>query len=265
MNERRWPLWRMVFLMISALALGALILAAACGGDDDDDDGGGDDGNTSTATASSENGGEETGQPTDGGSEPTDGDGDVLSDIEDFASEYENATGAVTYTLSGDELGDSGTWTIYAEGDNSRVDFEVTDGSFISITTPDATYTCTESGGSGFCFEGAGGIGENPFGGLFTAFASYDAVINYLDLFTDVDADSSSEEIAGVDANCYTLDGDFTGDEGTIKWCWSDSGLLLLASYDLDSGLFEMRATEYSEDVPGDAFDPPYDVTSFGQ
>ena len=72
---------------------------------------------------------------------------------------------------------------------------------------------------------------------------------------------SSSES---ADAACFTAEGDFDGDNGTIKWCFSDDGALLLSSYDLESGLFEMEATDFSSDVPGDAFDPPYDVTDLG-
>jgi hypothetical protein len=263
MTLERMPAWRLLFLVLSTLAMAALLLAAACGGDDDDDD---DDGGATATEDSGDDTGDDSGD--DGGATETDdsGDGgdddggDAISELEDLAGAGENASGVITYTISSEGT-DSSTWTVYTEGDNSRIDFGDDSGAFISITTPEATYTCTEGGGDGVCYAGEGGIGSNPFEGLFTAYGSSDSVFQYLELFTDADVESSSEELAGVDANCYTASGDFTGDAGTIKWCFAENGLLLLSSYDLDSGAFEMRATEFSEDVPDDAFEPPYDVT----
>jgi len=264
MTKERTPAWRLLFLLLSVFATFALLLAAACGGDDDDD--GGDDGGATATDDSGDDGGGDDGD--DGGATATDdsgddgGDdgGDAISELEDLAGAGDDAEGVITYTFTS-EGSEPGTWTVYTQGDNSRIDFGDDEGAFISITTPEASYTCTESAGEGFCYEGEGGIGSNPFEGLFTAYGSSDSVFQYLELFTDADVDSSSEELAGVDANCYTASGDFTGDAGTIKWCFADNGLLLLSSYELDSGTFEMRATEFSEDVPDDAFEPPYDVT----
>jgi hypothetical protein len=169
----------------------------------------------------------------------------------------------VTYTFSSTDSEDA-TWTIYSDGANSRVDFISEDGTFIVITTADASYTCSESGGEGFCFPGESG-GTNPFAGLFTQYGSGEAILAYADAFAGIDLETSSEEIAGVDASCFAASGDFDGDSGSLKWCFSDSGLLLLSSYELSSGTVEMRATEASDDVPDGIFDPPYDVTELGQ
>jgi hypothetical protein len=256
-------------ILLSILLISALALSAACGGDDDD---GGDGDSEATATQSSDNGDggddsgddEETPEATDEGDDSGDEESDSLSDLEELASEYQGADGVVTYTFVSSDDSTTGTWTIYSEGDNSRIDFVDEGGTFISITTPEASYSCTESDGDGFCFEGEGGVGSNPFAGLFTSFASYEAIESYIDVFGgDIDVEDSSEEIAGVDAACFTASGDFDGDSGTVKWCFSDDGLLLLSSYQLDSGDFEMRATSFDSDVPDDAFEPPYEVTDF--
>lgn len=252
-----------LFLLLAALA-GLAMLFAACGGGDDDNDSGGDDTTaTATATDSGDDGGDDGGDeetPTDGGDNGDDGgDDDVLAEIENLAGEYENVTGTVTYSFSTD--GSESTWTIYSEGDKSRTDFLSEDGGFISITTPEASYTCTESAGEGFCFAGDGGVGTNPFAGLFGQYGSSDAILAYAELFSDIEIDTSSEEIAGVDASCYSASGDFGTDSGSLKWCFADNGLLLLSSYQFESGTVEMQATEFSHSVPDDAFEPPYDVT----
>lgn len=257
--------WLLVLLALTAALF--LVVASACGGDDDDDDGGDDGGATATESTDGDDSGDDAGDetPTDGGDDDDDGDAaGILEDIEDLAGSGENAAGVVTYEIATAGVS-GGEWTIYTEGDNSRVDFVTDDGGFITITTPEASYTCTEGDGDGICYAGEGGLGSNPFAGLFTQYGSSEAVFSYLELFADVDVDSSSEEIAGLDANCYTASGDLAGDAGTIKWCFSDNGLLLLSQYDLESGGFEMRATAFSEDVPSDAFEPPFDVLDIGQ
>ncbi|HUF52806.1 MAG TPA: hypothetical protein VMR52_03400 [Dehalococcoidia bacterium] len=266
-TEQRSPMWRILFLVISAIALSALVLAAACGGDDDDDDSDDDASATATRTADGGDDDDDDDEPTDapdGGDDDDDDDNgdDPFAEIEDLAGEYEGADGVVTYTFTSDEDDGGGTWTIYTQDDSSRVEFGDESGTFISITTPTASYTCTESDdGEGFCYEAEGGVGANPF----ASFASSEAIFSYLEVFTDVEAENSTENLAGVDAECWTLAGDFETDLGTIKWCFAPNGLLLLAQYDLDSGAFEMRATEFSEDVPSGIFEPPYEVTTLGQ
>jgi hypothetical protein len=248
------PKSRWLLVLLSMLAALTLILSA-CGGDDDDDDGG-DDGGEPTVT-------EATDGDNDSGDDSGDdgGDGDSLSELEKLAGSGEDVPGVVTYQIKSEGQADS-TWKVYSSGDGkSRIDFESEDGVFVTITTPEASYTCTESAGTGMCFEGEGGEGSNPFAGLFGQYGSADSVTNFLDAYGGTDADTSTEEIAGVDAACYSVSGDLTSDEGTAKWCYSDNGLLLLSSYDYSSGDFEMKAIEYSEDVSDGDFEPPYDIT----
>jgi hypothetical protein len=260
--ERRSPLWRALFLALSAFALGALVLAAACGGDDDDDD---DDGDSSSPTATRTSDSTDGDDDDDGGDDDDDsGDDDPFADLEGFTGDLESVDWFVAYTVTTD--GEESTWRIYSKGENSRYEFGDDEGSFISIVTPQASYTCSESAGEGFCFEGEGGVGGgNPFAGIFTAFASAEALQAYAGAFAGVEIDTSSENIAGVNASCFSASGDFDTDSGSIKWCFSDSGLLLLALYDFDSGVTEMRATEFRDNVPDDVFEPPYELTNFGQ
>jgi hypothetical protein len=251
-----------------------MLLVAACGGDDDDDDSSDEE---TTATESADNDDEEDEEETEDdeatpeneedeedeedSDDEEDGD-DPFAELEEVTDEYEQVDGSVTYTVITD--GEESTWTVYTEGDNSRIDFGDDEGAFISITTPEASYTCTEGGGESSCFEGEGGIGANPFAGLFTSFASVEAIEAYAALFSDIDIDTSSEEVAGEDASCYSASGDFEGDAGSVKWCFAGSGLLLLAIYDFESGSTELRATEFSDDVPGGIFDPPYEIVDLG-
>jgi hypothetical protein len=251
-NETKRTWFALLLTIVAALSL----LVAACGGDDDDggsDTGGNGDNAEPTATETTDAG-------DDGGGDDGSGDSDGRSALEKLAASGEQAAGVVTYTIVTEGQPDS-TWKVYSDGDKSRFEVVSSDGTFISITTPDASYTCTESGGEGMCFAGEGGIGSNPFAGLFDSYGSLESVANSLDLYGDSNTDSSSESIAGVDAQCYSISGNLTGDAGTIKWCFSENGMLLLSSYDLDTGDFEMRATEFSEDVSDGDFEPPYDLT----
>ena len=258
------PLWWIILTLGAAILL---TLAVACGDDDDDSTGDDDDGSPVATTPAAGDDDDDDDAPSDDDDDDGGDDDDVsglLGELEDFAGDYEGATGVVTYDFISE--GETLSWTIYSDGTNSRVDVDSADGGFITITTPTESYFCSASGGTGFCFPGGEGSGDtNPYLGLFTGFASSAAIFTYLDAFSDVDVSESSENIAGVDANCYQASGDLVGDSGTLKWCFSDSGLLLLAQYDLESGDFEMRATSFSDNVPGDAFEPPYEVTNFGQ
>jgi hypothetical protein len=270
MTGRRTPAWRLLFLLLTAFAMIALLLAAACGGDDDDDDSGDDNGPTATDQAGDDDddGGGDEPTETDQGDGGDDDDGgddgdDPLADLEELTGEYESVDGTISYAVTTD--GEESTWVIYQEGDNSRIDFGEGEDAFISITTPEASYTCFGTGDGASCIEGEGGVGTNPFAGLFTSFASAEAIEAYAALFADIDVETSNEEIAGVDGSCFSASGDFEGDAGTVKWCFSDDGVLLLALYDFESGSTEMRVTDYSGDVADGVFEPPYEVTDFGQ
>jgi hypothetical protein len=249
-TKSRW------LLILLALLASLALVVAACGGDSDDDED-----TDEVATETEDTGDDEEEEEEDPTEDAGEGeDGDARSSLEKLAASGELASGVVTYTITSEGTEDS-TWTVYSDGENSRVDFGEGESAFISITTPDASYYCTALAGASSCFEGEGSEGVNPFAGLFTQYGTSEAVIDYLDVYGDAEIDQSTEEIAGVDANCYATSGDLTGDAGTVKWCYAESGLLLLSSYDLDSGGFAMEATEFTDDVPSDAFEPPYEIT----
>ena len=105
-----------------------------------------------TAEATAENDDDED---TDD-SEPTpddddEDDDDPFAELEEITDEYEQVDGSVTYTVTTD--GEESTWTVYTEGDNSRIDFGDEEGAFVSITTPEASYTCWRAPG-GYVFRG---------------------------------------------------------------------------------------------------------------
>lgn len=250
-TKSRW------LLILLALLASLTLVFAACGGDDDDDE------DTDEVATETEDAGDDEEEETEDATEDADEgeDGDARTSLEKLAGSGENAVGVVTYTIASEGAPES-TWKVYSDGESSRVDFGEEGSAFISITTPKASYYCTDiGGGSGACFEGEGSEDTNPFAGLFTQYGTSEAVIDYLDVYGDAEIDQSTQEIAGVEANCYATSGDLTGEAGTAEWCYSNNGLLLLSSYDIAGGAFEMEATEFSEDVPDDAFEPPYEIT----
>lgn len=247
-------------MILAALIVATLTLAAACGGDDSDDgDDAGDGNGEPTAT-----------EPADGGNGTDDGDngdgdgdgGASIDELRDIAEDYGTFTGRATYdfTTETDGIDFSGTMTIYSDGERSRYEYEVPDGGMIvGITTPDATYSCTSFGGQGFCFEGEGQDAEGsiPF---VEDFADPDEIDDTIGGFGDVDVDTSSEEIAGRSADCYSLSGNVEGEDIDARYCFGDDGILLLSTWESQGNTFEMRATEVSTDVSDADFEPPYDI-----
>jgi hypothetical protein len=261
--------WLLLLLALTAALF--LVVASACGGDDDDD-GGGDNGATATSSADSGNdtgddtgddGGDET--PTDSGDDSGDS-GDPAADLAALAGEYERFEGYVKYAAQNFGGSDSGlsSMAIYQKGDSSRIDMESTDGNVIIITTPDATYTCTENQ----CLKYPSG---EDTGGLADAFAGLidpgTIESEFGNLGDDVDIKVSKEKIAGVDATCYSATGDLDdsvpGDESG-EVCFAEGGLLLRLTSETGGESFTLEATEADTDVPNDAFDPPFEVVDLG-
>lgn len=246
MTDRRSPAWRLLILIIGAIALLGLVAAAAC---NDDDDGDGDSDSNGDPTATRDDG---------------DGDGDSLANLAAFGSNYDSFTGKVTYNITDFAGGDSGivSMTIYQKDGSSRFDISSADGDISFISTPDATYLCTE----GQCLKYAAdddtaSAGVDALAGIFSA----DAITEGIgDIPAGVDVDVTSETIAGVDATCFKFSGDLDSDQAgndSGEFCFSDGGLLLRLAFEGggESGSFE--ATSASEDVPDSDFDPPFPVT----
>ena len=88
MTDRRSPAWRLLILIIGAIALLGLVAAAACNDDDGGDDGSGD----PAATMDDFDGGEGDDGNGDGG-------GDSLAELAAFGGDYDSYTGKVTYDI----------------------------------------------------------------------------------------------------------------------------------------------------------------------
>jgi hypothetical protein len=266
-----------LYVLLAALAIFALFFSA-CGGDDDDDDSNeptasadaGDDDNgdnedeTPVVDGDDDGGDDDSGADDDDGGDGDDGGSDdPFEDLDELAGEFEASTGRVTYE-STDEDGVTSTITIYSDGEGHRTRYDSIDdsGTFSLITTPDATFTCSESEGTGSCLQSEG----SDLGGLglFGIFSNPQALVAYINAFdtSGVDVDTSTEEIAGTDANCFEWSGEVDGDEGSGKVCFSDSGLLLLGEFDstTDGTSSSMRATDFSDEVSDSDFEPPYEV-----
>lgn len=228
--------WILVLLALAAALF--VVVASACGGDDDDDDG---DGNEPTATESSGGaggGGEET--PTNGG------DDDDAGDLAALTGDYEDFEGYVKYTASDFSADESLTsMAIYQKGDSSRIDIESSEGLVTIIETPDASYVCSENQCLKYPAGDTGGVGD-----LFTSFVDPDTIEGQ---FGAGDYDVSKEEIAGLEATCFSASNN--------EVCFAEGGLLLRVSVGDDTGgTGALEAVEADTDLPDDAFEPPFDV-----
>lgn len=255
--------WTWLWMALAALLIGALALAAACSGDDDDDGNGGDDDGGSSPTATQPAG--DDGGDDDGGDDGGDDADDIVAELSNITSDYEAFEGYVKYSVSGDLGTGLTSMSIYQEGDNSRFDIESSEGDIILINTSDATYFCSEDQ----CIKYE--LGDDTATGFtegFTDLVDADTVEEDFVDAPNVDYDIFDDNIAGLDATCFSttgdLDEDVPGDEvGEV--CFSNDGALMLRiSTTSDEGTYSMEATEASTDVPGGSFDPPFEVIDFG-
>jgi hypothetical protein len=262
------------WLLLTLGAALALALGAACGGgddDDDDDDGGptasADAGDDEEETPDEGDDDEETDEPTDEPSGDDDEDSELQDALDSISEEIEDIQGRVTYEMTSG--GEVTTMTYYADGNRSRIDFSSADGSTIFITTPEASYSCfSDDAGGGQCLEAEGS--EDPAEGLLPFIGQYtdpEALADLVDTFGGGDVDYSSEEIAGIDASCFTYSGAIFEDTGTGKYCFAEeNGLLLLVEFegDVESDNYRMEATDASGEVSDSDFEPPYEILDFG-
>ena len=221
-QPRAW--WLLALLALTTALF--LVVASACGGDDDDDDGGDTD---PTATES-----------TDGGD-----DGGDDGDFESLSGDYQKFEGYVKYEAQDFSADDTlQSMAIYQQGDNSRVDISSSEGLVTIIDTPDASYVCSENQCLKYPAGNTGGVGD-----LFTSFIDPSTIEAQ---FGNSEYDESEEEIAGINAKC------FSAENGEV--CFGDGGLLLRTS----SGEGTLEATEADTDIPDDTFKPPFDVIDLG-
>jgi hypothetical protein len=209
------------------LAALAAALLSACGGGGDDD--------TPTPTSAETR--------------------DALAGLSGRISALDLANGTVTYDFT-DAATTTQPLTLYRLSDYTRIDF----GGSIVITRPDKSYTCraASSGQPASCAEGADSSGLPPVTSLTDSQA-------FLGLFLDADLEagqvsSSTEAVAGEDADCYSVSAPIGFDDDTrTRVCFGAGGLVLLADYDRAGGpALSLEATEVSDEVPPAVFNPPY-------
>ena len=247
-----------IWMMVLALLGGALLFA--CGGDDDDADGGDVDQPTATEEADGGDGGADGGQDTDGGD-------DASSDLRDLAGKLANKEVKATYQLSGTSDGESleSSFTLYLKPpDTWRVDFSSEGTESIFISKAGTGYLCSAEGGEGTCLESpVGSAAPIPFLDLFTNPESFSSTVDAQ--LTGLDIERSSREIAGQDATCFSASGEVEGEQGSVEYCFSDDGILLLVrGGGEDTGEFSIEATSIEGSVTDADFEPPYEVLDIG-
>ena len=231
-----------------AVALLFALLAAACKGD----------GKGKTPAAGESPAANET--PTaDGGDGDGDGDGgEGLSDLEALAAEAQGVIAKVTYKVTMDVAGVSTEqeWVLVQRPPDSRFEIagEEAGAEFrtIIITTGGQSYLCTAAAGQKNCLATEADAADAGAAPLF-------------DLLSDIPqeltegVDTSQRKIAGVDAACFTAKSDLAG-QGEGEVCFSDEGLLLYMSSEVDGASTVFEATSVSTDVTDADFEPPYEI-----
>lgn len=237
---------------LALLVVGALALAA-CGGDDDGDA-------TSEPTeADTTDDTEADGDSDDGDS--ADGDSGGPTDFEALIEQGREANFKVTYESRTDGDVDS-VLTFYQLDGQVRLD---TDETSAIIETADGAVTCDGIDTDSPTCTQVPVLGEFLDTALLGFFGAWSVLWNegLADMSGLVDVEEGTEEIAGRDARCATIDvSDFATDEaGEATSCVdAETGVLLrYAATSSDGGTSEIVATEFGEPSESD-FEPPADV-----
>ncbi len=267
-------------LLAASLAALAATALVACGGDDDDGADPESEETTSTATRTTtatsgsssaspsateaDDGTAAAGSPSPTGSapgatsSPTSGSdapsgpgggnsgtsgGDDSAEFKELLEGNETNTYSITYAVSGE--GEETTWTLAQDPPRSAA-IVVADGQTIRIID-DGTdqYTCFGDDDNGQCLKATdAGLDPGAVVGDATEDAEQAAV-------TEVEGRS----IAGRDARCFEYAETADAEGGTV--CVDeDKGYMLF----LETAGTSMTATDVTEDVPDDMFEPPFDV-----
>jgi hypothetical protein len=250
--------YRALLGMIIALPA-LLLLAAGCG---DDDNGGGN--ATKTAAASHGSTSEATKTEAAGDNSGGNSGGGASNELKNLSKDWSKATAKLAYQFQSTSQGTttSTNMTFYSKPPDSRIDYEIAGaGKAIFINSGGKSYTCSESGGQGTCFESPGGSNSSslPF---FGDLADPDSIDSAVAGILGSQIASSDENVAGQDAKCFTASGSFVAESGESKWCFTNDGLLLSASFSGGGASFSMTATNVDHSVSEDDLKPPYDVTS---
>jgi hypothetical protein len=250
-------------LLIAMTLLLVMLFGAACGGGDDDDDGA-NGGSEPTAARdgsdSSSEGSSDDSSSDDGGSDDDDADGS--GEFSQLSNIFGQRDFVVTFSIETSAGGEtfSGEWTWYrdVEGERARFDIDTAAaGEVVSatyITTPDATFFCSESN----CLSFPTGT-QSPFPDPSAALTDQVFDIDDRVLGGSV-KDAGTRSIAGIEARCFTFDVPGSGiAEG--ESCVSAEGVPVLTVWEGDEGSYRLEATSYSSDVSDEDFEPPFTVT----
>ncbi len=254
--------WLFAALMVSAV--GVAILLAACGGGKKEEGGGT---STSAATNTPAGGGGKTTAATQttaagGGTE------DASAAIKKLTSEYATFTGKIKYEIkdvTGTDTTGLTAMTFYQRGDKSRVDIESAEGNVIVITTPDASYMCTQNQ----CLKSAGTSGaDSSVAPLMSLIDPSTIESEFGSLPQGIDIKTSKEKIAGVEATCFSAKGDLDKEspgEEAGEICMAEGGLLLRLVFTGPDSSVSFEASEASTKVSDSDFEPPYEVVDLSQ
>jgi len=236
------------WLVLLSLIVASSMLAWACGG------GGDNKSPTQTSPAGPTAAAGET--PQSGGTPQAGGQFSGLSAR--FAQANFKATFDVKST--GGTQGDfAGTMIMYKKGDLLREDFQSESGGQTTtatyITTPDKSYVCspaTQAGESDTCYSAPVQPGE----GAGQIVADLEKVLTASSLQV---VSTSSRNIAGEDADCYTIRSSDL--EGDAEICLSKEAVPLYTKSTAQGAESTLEATAFSRDVSDSDFQPPYPVT----
>ena len=200
---------------------------------------------------------------------------DGLSDEEDFVLRMEHlkeATFTVTYDYTVDEearkpitwyqMGDFGrTDTVLDLSDRGRGD---EDPQFISLQGPMSPYRCSEIAMSS-TYNMAGCVLEPTNGGVFL-----NSPPDWLQIaiarpnMLDVDR-LEDRTFAGMEARCFAVEAD-SGDGADMELCLTSDGVPVHVEIRIPDtvGKPMFTATNVSDDVPADIFEPPMEVVGAG-
>lgn len=251
--------FRRTLLIVTALLVGALLLA--CGGD-----GNGDADGSPDATAPAD---DSSTEPADGnGDQPA---GDAATELRDLAAQFGVREIKIEYQFTSGAAGGvfDGTMTLYWKPpDAQRTDLSSSAGDVTLITTAAASYICTAEIGTGQCLESP--IGDSLTPDFFGIFTEPDNLTGQIDAaLGDVDVDRSSRTIAGQNATCFSISGTIAGGTGAAEYCFRDDGVLLLwraagGPATGDGGEFSLEAISVEDSVSDSDLEPPYEVVDLG-
>jgi hypothetical protein len=242
MGRSRWLL-ALSFVVVSSM------LAWACGG------GGGEKQGTATPPAATGPAGQ---TPQAGGTAQA-----GASLFADVSARFAQATFKATYEIksTGGPQDVSWTMTLCKKGDNWREDIETeSDGKKSTstyISTPAESYRCTptQPGVTDTCVAAPTLPGEGPS----QAFADLQKTLTSPDVQV---VSTSSRNIAGEDADCYTIHAaEFEGD---AEICLSKDAVPLSSKSTAEGVESTLETIAFSRDVPDSDFQPPYPVTETG-